>query len=66
MIPLSEGKEATEREFERPCVGLRPGCGFENALRGESKVLQMVRELALTYTKLPQVFGKSLRKNPQP
>jgi len=55
-IPLDErrkeifkGKEAVERVFERPCIGLRPGCGFDNALKGEPAVLEMLREAGIRY-----------------
>lgn len=43
------GKEAVERVFERPCMGLRPGCGFDNALRGEPEVLALLREAGIQY-----------------
>jgi peptidoglycan/xylan/chitin deacetylase (PgdA/CDA1 family) len=55
-IPLEErrkeifkGKEAVERVFERPCIGLRPGCGFDNALKGETDVLELLREAGIQY-----------------
>ncbi|UCC69687.1 MAG: polysaccharide deacetylase family protein, partial [Armatimonadota bacterium] len=37
---LSLGKRWVERIFERPCIGVRPGCGFEKGLRGAPEVLQ--------------------------
>jgi hypothetical protein len=46
---ISKGKEAVERVFERPCIGLRPGCGFDNAFRGEPKVLELIKEAGLKY-----------------
>lgn len=46
---IFRGKEAIERVFERPCIGLRPGCGFDNALRGEPGVLAMLREAGIHY-----------------
>ncbi len=46
---IFKGKEAVERVFERPCIGLRPGCGFDNAFRGEPKVLELIKEAGLKY-----------------
>ena len=46
---IFKGKEAVERVFERPCIGLRPGCGFDNAFRGEPKVLGLIKEAGLQY-----------------
>jgi hypothetical protein len=46
---IFKGKEAVERIFERPCIGLRPGCGFDNALKGELEVLEMIREAGIQY-----------------
>jgi len=46
---IFKGKEAVERIFERPCIGLRPGCGFDNALRGEPEVLALLREAGIHY-----------------
>jgi peptidoglycan/xylan/chitin deacetylase (PgdA/CDA1 family) len=55
-IPLDEkrkeifnGKDAVERVFERPCIGLRPGCGFDNALKGERPVLELLQEADIQY-----------------
>jgi len=46
---IFKGKEAVERVFEQPCIGLRPGCGFDNALKGESEVLELLREAGIQY-----------------
>jgi len=46
---IFKGKEAVERVFERPCIGLRPGCGFDNALRDEPQVLELIREAGIQY-----------------
>ncbi|MBL7187351.1 MAG: polysaccharide deacetylase family protein [Phycisphaerae bacterium] len=46
---IFKGREAVERVFERPCIGLRPGCGFDNAFRGEPKVLELIKEAGLNY-----------------
>ena len=55
-IPMDErrkeifkGKESVERVFERPCIGLRPGCGFVNALKGEPAVLKLLQEAGIRY-----------------
>ena len=46
---IFEGKESVERLFERPCIGLRPGCGFDNALKGEPAVLELLRQAGIQY-----------------
>ena len=46
---IFEGKEAVEQVFERPCIGLRPGCGFDNAFKGEPAVLKLLREAGIRY-----------------
>jgi peptidoglycan/xylan/chitin deacetylase (PgdA/CDA1 family) len=46
---IFKGKEAIERIFERPCIGLRPGCGFDNAFTGEPKVLELIKEAGFQY-----------------
>ena len=46
---ILRGKDAVERVFERPCIGLRPGCGFDNALKGEPEVLELLREAGIQY-----------------
>jgi len=46
---IFKGKEAVERIFERPCIGLRPGCGFDNAFRGEPEVLGLIKEAGIRY-----------------
>lgn len=42
-------KKAIEEVFEKPCAGLRPGCGFDKALRGAKHVLALVREAGYSY-----------------
>jgi len=42
-------KQVIEEVFERPCVGLRPGCGFDRALRGATEVLRLVKEAGYRY-----------------
>ncbi len=46
---IFEGKESVERVFERPCIGMRPGCGFDNAFTGEPRVLELVKEAGFKY-----------------
>jgi peptidoglycan/xylan/chitin deacetylase (PgdA/CDA1 family) len=46
---ISRGKETVERIFERPCIGMRPGCGFDNAFTGEPAVLELIREAGFSY-----------------
>jgi len=42
-------KESIERVFERPCLGLRAACGFDNGLKGAVDVLKLIREAGLKY-----------------
>jgi peptidoglycan/xylan/chitin deacetylase (PgdA/CDA1 family) len=44
-----ESKKIIEDISERPCIGLRPGCGFDNALREATDVLALVREAGYKY-----------------
>ena len=46
---IFEGKAIVERVFERTCIGLRPGCAFDNALKGAPDVLSLVREAGFKY-----------------
>jgi peptidoglycan/xylan/chitin deacetylase (PgdA/CDA1 family) len=46
---IFKGKETVERVFERDCIGLRPGCGFDNAFRGEPKVLALIKAAGFQY-----------------
>ncbi len=46
---IFKGKEAVERIFERPCIGLRPGCGFDNGFTGEPEVLELIKEAGFKY-----------------
>jgi peptidoglycan/xylan/chitin deacetylase (PgdA/CDA1 family) len=48
-IEIFEGKATIERVFNRPCTGLRPGCGFDNALNGASDVLSLIAESGFDY-----------------
>jgi peptidoglycan/xylan/chitin deacetylase (PgdA/CDA1 family) len=46
---LSEGKRLVEDVFERPCLGVRPACGFEEGLRGAPDLLAAVSESGFGY-----------------
>jgi peptidoglycan/xylan/chitin deacetylase (PgdA/CDA1 family) len=43
------GKDWVERVFERPCLGVRPACGFPHGLTGAPELLQLVSEVGLRY-----------------
>jgi peptidoglycan/xylan/chitin deacetylase (PgdA/CDA1 family) len=44
-----DGKAIVERVFNRECIGMRPGCAFDNALKGAGDVLAMVKEAGYKY-----------------
>ncbi len=46
---LSLGKDWLERVFERPCVGVRSGCGFYQGFQGEAQRLAVFAELGFQY-----------------
>src|SRR5258708_32071018 len=46
---IFRGKQAIENIFERPCSGLRPGCGFIDGLTGDRQVLGWVRTAGFQY-----------------
>lgn len=43
------GKELVEQTFQRACPGLRPGCGFHNALSGDPWLINAVQEAGFGY-----------------
>ena len=53
---IVEGKRLVEDVFERPCVGLRPGCGFETGFRGASGVVAELAAAGLRYVS-SQLWG---------
>ena len=65
------GKEALERVFDRPCVGIRPGCSFVDGLRGAPEVLRIVQQADYRYVS-SQAWGRDyslpapLRNQPFP
>ena len=46
---LTEGKRLVEEVFDRTCLGVRPGCGFEQGLRGAPDVLELVAAAGYRY-----------------
>jgi len=46
---IARGKQAVEDVFERPCLGLRPGCCFVEGLTGAPEVLKLLHEAGLKY-----------------
>lgn len=46
---IFEGKAVVEKVFGKPCIGLRPGCGFEKALHGAGDVLGLAKEAGFKY-----------------
>ncbi len=48
-VEVMQGKEWVEKVFERPCIGLRPGCSFVDGLKGAPDVLSLIREAGLQY-----------------
>ncbi len=43
------GKRWVEQVFERPCLGLRPACGFAHGLKEAPEVLQLIHGAGLRY-----------------
>lgn len=46
---IFDGKAAVEKVFGKPCIRLRPGCGFEKALHGADDVLGLIKEAGFKY-----------------
>jgi len=46
---IARGKQAVEDVFERPCLGLRPGCSFVEGLKGAPEVLKLIDAAGLRY-----------------
>ena len=46
---VARGKQVVEQTFGRPCLGLRPGCGFDVGLRGDPDLVEMVAGAGYTY-----------------
>jgi peptidoglycan/xylan/chitin deacetylase (PgdA/CDA1 family) len=50
------GKQVVEDTFARPCLGLRPGCGFSDGLRGDPWLLGEISATGFRYTS-SQLWG---------
>ena len=48
-MEIVRGKELVEQTFERECLGMRPGCGFEDGLRGAPSVVAQVAQAGYRY-----------------
>ncbi len=48
-VEIAEGKRLVEETFERECIGLRPGCGFENGFQGAPERLAILRRHGLRF-----------------
>jgi len=46
---IFQGKALLENVFERPCLGFRPGCGFDDGLKGTPEILDFVNEAGFQY-----------------
>ena len=46
---IRRGKALIEQMFDRPCWGLRPGCGFVGGLRGDPALVDAVAEAGYGY-----------------
>jgi len=49
-VEIFKSKEIIENIFEKPCLGLRPACGFEDGFRNAPEVLGLIEEAGYTYT----------------
>jgi len=46
---IVRGKLSVEKVFERPCIGIRPGCSFPDGMKGAPELLRVVSEAGLHY-----------------
>jgi peptidoglycan/xylan/chitin deacetylase (PgdA/CDA1 family) len=46
---IRKGRDLVEQTFQRPCPGLRPGCGFHNALLGDPWLVETVAMAGFGY-----------------
>lgn len=53
---IARGKQLVEECFERPCIGLRPGCGFETGFSGAPEVVAELASAGLGYVS-SQLWG---------
>src|SRR5690606_3145831 len=47
---IVDGVKLVEDTFQRRCVGLRPGCGFDVGFKGASVCLAALAEAGVSYT----------------
>ncbi len=48
-VEIFKGKKIIEDVFERPCIGLRSGCGFVDGFKQAPDVLALIREAGYQY-----------------
>ncbi|MCC7492521.1 MAG: polysaccharide deacetylase family protein [Fimbriimonadaceae bacterium] len=46
---ITLGREWVERVFERPCIGIRSGCGFFEGFQGEAERLAIIADCGARY-----------------
>lgn len=46
---IAEGKRRVEDVLERQCLGMRPGCGFEDGFAGAPQVLALLRKHGIKF-----------------
>ena len=46
---IRQGKDLVEQTFQRPCRGMRPGCGFATGLRGDPWLVDAVAAAGFGY-----------------
>jgi hypothetical protein len=49
LLEIRQGKDLIEQIFQRPCLGMRPGCGFAQGLRGDPWLVDAVAEAGYGY-----------------
>jgi len=49
LAEIQLGKDRIEQTFGRPCVGMRPGCGFTDGLRGDPWLVRAVADAGFQY-----------------
>lgn len=48
-LEVKRGIQLVEDIFERPCIGVRTGCGFYNGFRGEKERLQVIWDCGVRF-----------------
>lgn len=48
-VEIFRGKQIVEKVFDRPCLGIRPGCSFVDGLQGAPELLRLVAEAGFCY-----------------